>query len=49
MRYFDLYEKVTLRKLNFVRKNEMHHALLNFVKKNIGRKYDIGAAKLLKF
>lgn len=27
----------------------MHHSLLSFVKKNLGKKYDINAMKLLKF
>lgn len=48
IRYFDLYDKVVLRKLYYTRKSELHHNLLNFVKKNIGKKYDLSASKLLK-
>ena len=46
--YFDLYGKVTLRKLNYIRKTEAQTSLLQFMKKNLGKKYDIGAMKLLK-
>jgi hypothetical protein len=38
---------VTLRKLKTWRKKELHCSLLEFAKKNIGRKYDMGAYKLL--
>lgn len=47
--YFDLYGKVTLRKLQYVRKAEAQASLLKFVKKNLGKKYEISALKLLKF
>lgn len=46
--YFDLYGKVTLRKLNYIRKPEAQNTLLQFMKKNIGKKYDIGLMKLMK-
>ena len=46
---FDLYEQVTMRKLNYIKKEEAHQLLFNFVKKNLGKKYEISAAKLLKF
>lgn len=46
--YFDLYGKVTLRKLNYIRKAEAQTTLLTFMKKNLGKKYDLGAMKLLK-
>ena len=49
IRCFDLYEQVTIRKLNYIKKEEAHQILLNFVKKNLGKKYEISAAKLLKF
>jgi hypothetical protein len=48
IKYFNLYDKVTLRKLNSSRKSELHHSFLNFVKKNLGKKYDINAMKFLK-
>lgn len=48
IRYFDLYEKVSLRKLNSVKKTDLHYPLLTFVKKNLGKSYEIGASKLLK-
>lgn len=37
--YFDLYGKVTLRKLQYVRKAEAQASLLRFIKKNLGKKY----------
>lgn len=46
--YFDLYGKVTLRKLNYIRKAEAQATLLQFMKKNLGKKYDLTAFKLLK-
>jgi hypothetical protein len=39
---------VAFRKLNYLRKQDLHQILMNFVKKNIGKKYDINAVKLLK-
>ena len=48
IRYFDLYEKVSVRKLNSVKKIDFHYPLLTFVKKNLGKSYEIGASKLLK-
>ncbi len=48
IRFFNLYDKVTLRKLYSPRKQEMHHTLLSFVRKNLGKKYDLSAYKLLK-
>lgn len=39
MRYFNLYEKVTYRKLVSARKAEIEHNLIKFVKVNLGRKY----------
>ena len=48
LRYFDLYERVSIRKLNYARKSEIHHLLLKFVKKNLGKKYDINAMKFLR-
>lgn len=47
--YFNLYERVTLRKLNYLRKAEAQLYLINFAKKNIGKNYDIGALKMMKF
>lgn len=46
--YFNLYNKVTLRKLNYIRKAEAQANLLAFMKKNLGKKYEISAYKLLK-
>jgi hypothetical protein len=46
--YFDLYGKVSLRKLNYIRKTEAQATLLAFMKRNLGKKYDLGAMKLLK-
>jgi hypothetical protein len=48
IRYFNLYDKATLRKLHSIRKQEYHNSLLTFIKKNLGKKYDISARKLLK-
>lgn len=47
--YFDLYTQVSFRKLNYIRKAEAQTALLNFIKKNLGKKYEIGPMKILKF
>ena len=47
--YFDLYSRVALRKLNYIRKEEAQTSLLHFMKKNLGKKYEIGPMKLLKF
>jgi Cys-tRNA synthase (O-phospho-L-seryl-tRNA:Cys-tRNA synthase) len=37
--YFNLYEQVTLRKLHYIRKPEAQNTLLQFVKKQLGKKY----------
>lgn len=37
--YFDLYEKITVRKLHYIRKTEAQTTLLQFMKKNLGKKY----------
>jgi len=37
--YFDLYGRVTIRKLNYIRKTDAQATLLNFVKKNLGKNY----------
>ena len=47
VRYFNLYKKIAYRKLKTWRKKELHECFLNFAKKNIGKKFDIGAYKLL--
>lgn len=47
--HFDLYKKVSYRKFNYIRKAEAQAALLNFIKKNLGKKYEIGPLKLMKF
>ena len=39
IQYFDLYHKVSLRKLNYIKKADVQSQLLNFVKKNIGKSY----------
>ena len=49
IRYFDLYGQVTIRKLNYIRKTEAQATLLSFMKKNLGRKYEISLGKLLTF
>jgi hypothetical protein len=38
---------VTLRKLNYVKKCDVQGQLLNFVKKNIGKSYEINMNKLI--
>ena len=48
IRYFDLYEKVSLRKLHYIKKADLHYPLLGFVKRNLGKNYDIGAHKFFK-
>jgi hypothetical protein len=45
--YFDLYEKVTLRRLNYVKKCDVQAQLLTFVKKNLGKTYEINMNKLI--
>lgn len=45
--YFNLYQRITLRKLNFIRKYEAQQSLIEFAKRNLGRKYEIGALKML--
>jgi len=47
--YFDLYNKVALRRLNFMRKAEIQSKLTQFAKHNIGQKYELSASKLLTF
>ena len=47
VKYFNLYQKIVFRKLKCWRKKELHHTLLSFAKKNLGKKFDIGAYKLL--
>lgn len=47
VRYFNLYKKITYRKLKTWRKKELHECFLKFAKKNMGKKFDIGAYKLL--
>ena len=47
--FFNLYQKVTLRKLNYLRKPEAQQSLIQFAKKNLGKKYDIGAVKMMQF
>lgn len=46
---FNLYQKVTYRRLVSHRKAEIEHDLLKFVKLNLGRKYSINLSKLLSF
>ena len=47
--YFDLYGKVALRRLNFMRKAEIQPKLIQFARHNIGQKYELSASKLLTF
>ena len=47
--YFNLYEQVTVRKLHYIRKPEAQNTLLKFVKKQLGKKYQLSASKLLQF
>lgn len=37
--YFNLYSKLVLRKLNYIRKAEAQESILKFIKKNLGKKY----------
>ena len=46
--YFNLYQKVTLRKLNYLRKAEVQQSLIKVARNSLGKKYDIGALKMLK-
>ena len=47
VKYFNLYQKIAFRKLKSPRKKELHHSLLSFARKNVGKKFDIGAYKVL--
>ena len=38
-----------MRKLNYVKKIEVQSALMHFIKKNLGKKYEISTYKLLKW
>lgn len=46
---FDLFRKVTFRKLNYIRKAETQKILMEFLRKNLGKKYDLSISKLLTF
>lgn len=49
VRHFNLYDKITARKLISPRKAEFEHNLLKFVKINLGRKYELNISKLFTF
>lgn len=45
---FHHYEKISLRKLHYHKRNEINPTLLKFIKSNLGRKYDLRALKLMR-
>ena len=47
IQYFDLYQKITIRKLQYIKKVDVQRELLNFVKKNLGKNYEINFSKLV--
>lgn len=47
IQYFDLYQKITIRKLQYIKKADVQRELLNFVKKNLGKNYEINFSKLV--
>lgn len=47
IQYFDLYQKITIRKLQYIKKADVQRQLLNFVKKNLGKNYEINFSKLV--
>ena len=47
IQYFDLYQKITIRKLEYIKKADVQRELLTFVKKNLGKKYEINFKKLV--
>jgi hypothetical protein len=47
IQYFDLYQKITLRKLNYIKKADAQRQLLDFVKNTIGKKYEINMNKFI--
>ena len=47
--YFDLYGKVALRRLYYNKKEEVQPKLVQFVRHNLGKKYQLSASKLLTF
>lgn len=47
IQYFDLYQKITIRKLEYIKKADVQRQLLTFVKKNLGKNYEINLSKLV--
>lgn len=47
IQYFDLYQKITIRKLDYIKKADVQRELLNFVRKNLGKNYEINFSKLV--
>ena len=47
IQYFDLYQKITIRKLDYIKKADVQREMLNFVKKNLGKNYEINFSKLV--
>jgi hypothetical protein len=47
IQYFDLYQKITIRKLEYLKKADVQRELLSFVKKNLGKNYEINFKKLV--
>ena len=48
--YFDLYGKVALRRMRYDdKKEEIQSKLHQFVRHNLGKKYELNASKLLTF
>lgn len=49
VKHFNLYDKITYRKLVSPRKSELEHDLLKFAKMTLGRKYQLNISKLFTF
>lgn len=47
IQYFDLYQKITWRKLSYIKKADVIRELLNFIKKNLGKNYELSLGKLV--
>jgi len=49
IQFFDLYQRITIRKLDYIKKADVQRELLNFVKHNLGKNYEINLSKLISF
>jgi hypothetical protein len=47
MKWHDLYEKITYRKLHFARTEDFLEGLDDFVRQTVGKKFNINPMKLL--